>query len=273
MLNTVKTLVLRAAGINCDRETAYAFEAAGAQATAVHVNRFIRGEDSMDNYHILAVPGGFSYGDDIAAGRILANELSYKIADQVRKFVGDGKLVIGICNGFQVLMKTGLLAGTQNHDAPKGAGRKLPPQKATVFDNDCGKFECRWVNLKRADNDNCLFTKGMPEIITLPVAHGEGKVMFDSDETLKSLWSNNQIVFQYVDEHGAFSGYPVNPNGSTDHIAGLCDPTGRVFGLMPHPERNIRLRHHPRWTSGHAPKVPDGVHIFRNAVKFAKKHL
>jgi phosphoribosylformylglycinamidine synthase len=270
MLNTVKTLVLRAAGTNCDRETVYAFEAAGAQASAVHINRFIRGEDNMSKYHILALPGGFSYGDDIAAGRILANEMAYKVADQVRRFVADGKLVIGICNGFQVLMKTGLIAGL---DKPGKTGRGLPLQKATVFDNDCGKFECRWVHLKAADNGNCIFTKGMPEIIALPIAHGEGKVMLDSDQTRQSLWDNNQVVYQYVDESGAFGDYPVNPNGSTDHIAGICDPTGRVFGLMPHPERNIRLRHHPQWTSGNIPKVPDGIHIFKNAVKFAKKHL
>jgi len=273
MLNTVKTLVLRAAGVNCDRETAWAFEAAGAEPHSVHINRFIRGEDNMNNYHILALPGGFSYGDDIAAGRILANELAYKVADQLRRFVAEGKLVIGICNGFQALMKTGLLPGMENGSATAKTGRGLPPQKATVFDNDCGRFECRWVHLKAADNGNCIFTKGMPEIISLPIAHGEGKVMFDSEDTRRALWENNQVVYQYVDESGEFGGYPVNPNGSTDHIAGICDPSGRVFGLMPHPERNVRPRHHPLWTRGGIPKVPDGIHIFKNAVKFAKKNL
>ena len=274
MASTVKTLILRAAGTNCDAETQYAFEAAGAQAERVHVNRLIRGDDSLDNYHILAVAGGFSYGDDISAGRILANELAYKFADQVRRFVADGKLVIGICNGFQVLMKTGLLPGLEGKRGKAAkSGRKLPPQTATVFDNDSGKFECRWVHLKRPGDESCIFTKGMPEVITLPIAHGEGKVMFDDPATVDEVCGNGQVVFRYVDETGKPGGYPVNPNGSTDHIAGLSDPTGRVFGLMPHPERNYRPWHHPRWTRGNTPRTPDGVHIFKNAVRFAKKHL
>jgi phosphoribosylformylglycinamidine synthase subunit PurQ / glutaminase len=274
MLKKVKTVALRAAGTNCDLETQHVFEACGAEASRVHINRFIRGEDSLDNYHILALPGGFSYGDDIAAGRILANELSYKIAEQVRKFVADGKLVIGICNGFQALMKTGLLPGTLNgKQAAAGSARKLPPQSATVFENDSGKYECRWVHLRRADNDNCIFTRGLPEIIELPVAHGEGKVMFDTDATRAAMWKNNQVVFQYVDERGGFGGFPVNPNGSTDHIAGICSPSGRVFGLMPHPERYIRPWHHPRWTRSARPPAPQGILLFRNAVAFAKKHL
>lgn len=272
MLKKVKTLVLRAAGVNCDLETQYAFQAAGAEAVRVHVNEFIRGRDKMKNYHILALPGGFSYGDDIAAGRILANELAYKIAEQVHDFVADGKLVIGICNGFQVLMKTGLLPGANGAAVSAKTGRRLPPQSATVFDNDSGKFECRWIHLKRA-GDACIFTHNMPEIIALPIAHGEGKVMFETGDARQAAHANNQIVFQYVDENGQFGSYPVNPNGSTDHIAAMCNPTGRVFGLMPHPERNIRPQHHPSWTRGNAPKTPDGLHIFKNAVAFAKKHL
>lgn len=264
MLKKVKTIVLRAAGTNCDRETKYVFEASGAEAEPVHINALKRGDIKLDDYHIIAIPGGFSYGDDIAAGRIFANELTGKASDQLARFIADGKLIIGICNGFQIMAKAGLLPGING-----GAARP----KMTVFDNDSGKYECRWVHLKRVDNDNCIFTRGMPEIIELPVAHGEGKVMFDSDDTRSALWKNNQVVFQYVDEKGKFGAFPVNPNGATDHIAGVCDPTGRIFGLMPHPERYAVPWHHPSWTRGGTPATASGILIFRNAVKFAKKHL
>lgn len=271
MLKKVKTIVLRAAGTNCDRETQYVFEACGADADIVHVNRVISGEVKLDGYHILAIPGGFSYGDDIAAGRIFANELVIKASGQMRKFVADGKLMIGICNGFQVLAKTGLLPGSDGAGAAVAKKSKL--HKMTVFDNDSGKYECRWVYLKRVADSKCIFTKGMPDIVQLPVAHGEGKVLFDSEETRSIVWDNGQVVFQYVDERGEFGGFPVNPNGAVDHIAGVCDPTGRIFGLMPHPERYISPLHHPSWTRGGTPSTPSGLHIFRNAVKFAAKHL
>ena len=269
MNKEVKVLVLRAAGVNCDRETKFAFELAGAQAELVHINQIASNKVSMNNFHILAVAGGFSYGDDISAGKILANELSGKIADKVNRFVADGKLVIGICNGFQVLVKTGLLPGFDAAESKSAIG----PQKVTVFDNDSGKFECRWINLKLAENSRCVFTEGLPEVISLPVAHGEGKLIFDSDETRKTLWDNNQAVFQYVDENGKPGPYPINPNGAEDDLAGICNATGRVFGLMPHPERNVLPTHHPRWTRMDENRTPDGLLIFKNAVKFATKEL
>jgi len=177
--------------------------------------------------------------------------------------------VIGICNGFQVLVKTGLLPGFTAGENESGAG----PQKITVFDGDSGKFECRWTYLKLAGNTRCVFTRDLPEVIELPVAHGEGKLIFDSDETRKQLWDSNQAVFQYVDSAGKPGPYPINPNGSQDHLAGICNATGRVFGLMPHPERHIFQTQHPRWTRGDAPDTPHGLLIFRNAVRFARKEL
>lgn len=263
MLKKVKVIILRTGGTNCDREAAHACEMAGGEPERVHVNRLIRGERRLADYHFMVIPGGFSYGDDISAGRILANELRFKLGDELRRFVADGKPVLGICNGFQVLAKTGLLPGAGNGKT----------QRATLFNNDSGRFECRWVFLKRAAASPCVFTSGMPEIITLPVAHGEGKVLFDSEKTRRDTLEKGQAVLSYVDRDGNPADYPGNPNGSTDGIAGMCDPTGRVFGLMPHPERHVFPYHHPRWTRGEAPALPHGLPIFRNAVRYAKTEL
>lgn len=252
-----KVCVLRTAGINCDNETAFAFTQAGAQAQILHINSFIAKEDSLSNYHILAVPGGFSYGDDVGAGKILANELKYKLIDEVKKFIRDGKLIIGICNGFQVLVKSGLLPGNESLK-----------QEASLIINDSGKFEDRWVYLKPGARSqepgvNCVWSKDLPEIIYLPVAHGEGKF----------VGRTGKIVFQYCDEEGALAGYPDNPNGSEKNIAGICDDTGRILGLMPHPERHIEFWQHPRWTARKARQAGDGFLIFKNGVEYARKFL
>lgn len=175
-----KVVVLRTAGTNCDRETVFAFEFAGADVDLIHINEFIRGKKSLQPYKILAIPGGFSYGDDIAAGKVLANELKYKLRDKVEKFVKNGKLVIGICNGLQVLVKTGLL-----------------PHSTLTF-NDSGKFEDRWVYLKNVNRGNCIFTRGI-DIIYLPVAHAEGKFTTDKN-TLKELKERDEVVFKYIDD-------------------------------------------------------------------------
>ncbi len=269
MKKTVKVIVLRAAGTNCENETAYAFQTAGAETELVHINRVANGEIRLDPYSILAIPGGFSYGDDISAGRILANELTYKVAEQLESFVASGKLIIGICNGFQVLIKTGLLPGFAA--APGNAD--ITPQRITLFDNDNGRYECRWVNVKLTENSPCVFTKGLPEIITLPIAHAEGKIVFDSPATLKKLNAGNQGVFRYVDADGNPGPFPINPNGSEDGLAGICNATGRVFGLMPHPERNIFPTHNPRWTRSDCDSTPHGLTIFKNAVTFAAKEI
>lgn len=252
-----RVIILRTAGTNCDYETEYAFKLAGARAERVHINRLIEGSVRLDDYDILAIPGGFSYGDDISAGVLLANELRYKLRDQVERFIEEGKLIIGICNGFQVLVKTGLLPRFEGME-----GKQL----ATLHLNDSAKFECRWVYL-RLESDRCVFTKGLKPIIYLPVAHAEGKFIAPND-VLDKLEENGQVVFRYVDEEGRIAGYPYNPNGSMRNIAGICDPTGRIFGLMPHPERYVWRYQHPRWTREELPEEGDGLAIFKNAVRY-----
>ncbi|MBN1766720.1 MAG: phosphoribosylformylglycinamidine synthase I [Sedimentisphaerales bacterium] len=255
-MTNLNVLVLRAAGTNCDQETCFAFEQAGATARTVHVNRLIAEPKLLHDYQILVVPGGFSYGDDVAAGRILANQLIHHFRDMVREFIDADKLVLGICNGFQVLVKSGLLPGG-NHN-----GNGL---NTTITYNDSGKFEDRWVWLEPG-TDKCVFiTPGRR--IYLPIAHGEGKVCFAEDTVLEQVKQQGQVAFRYVDRDGRFGDYPVNPNGSIDHIAGLCDATGRVMGLMPHPERFIHKTHHPRWTREPI-EDPDGLTIFQNAVNY-----
>jgi len=258
----VKVLVLRTAGTNCDKETAFAFEEAGAATELVHINRLSSGERELSNYQILAIPGGFSYGDDIASGKILANELKYMIEADLRKFIHDGKLIIGICNGFQILVKSGLL--------PNLSGDGTIETTLTL--NDSAKFEDRWVYLKRVQS-RCVWTKSVEDIIYLPVAHGEGKFIPKDKKVLARLKREGMIVLEYTDENGRRKGFPYNPNGSVENIAGICDKTGRIFGLMPHPERHINYLQHPRWTRQKSGPRGDGFAIFKNGVDFARKHL
>ncbi len=261
-VSEVKVIVLRAAGTNCDYETCYAFCRAGAAVQLVHVNQLVRGEKKLSSYQILAIPGGFTYGDDIEAGKILANELKYKLKAQIQDFIQQGKLVIGICNGFQVLVKAGLLPATS------GAADL---QEATLSGNDSGKFEDRWVYLKPFNTDKCVFTRGIKDTLCLPVAHAEGKFIPRDPAVLQKLRENGQIIFRYVGPDGNSGGYPWNPNGSADDIAGICDPTGRVLGLMPHPERHIDPVQHPRWTREGLKDKGDGMLLFENAVKYIKE--
>lgn len=255
-----KVCVLRAAGTNCDQETVFAFVAAGASCERIHINQLIGRQKSLEDYQILAIPGGFTYGDDIAAGKILANELRYKLIGSLRRFIEAGKLIIGICNGFQVLVKSGLLPG--NSDLR---------QEASLIINDSGRFEDRWVYLK---NQRCVWTKDLPHISYLPVAHGEGKFITQDKSVLEKLKQNNQIVFQYCNERGVLFGYPCNPNGSVDNIAGICDESGRILGLMPHPERHSFYIQHPRWNGLKTKnKEAQGLLIFKNGVKYAKEYL
>jgi phosphoribosylformylglycinamidine synthase subunit PurQ / glutaminase len=249
-----KVCVLRTAGTNCDQETAFAFEKAGAQCQLVHVNQFISGAKKLEEYRILALPGGFSYGDDIAAGKVLANELRMKLGDQLEKFVSAGKLIIGICNGFQVLVKSGLLPGTPDLE-----------QEASLIINDCGTFRDEWVYLEtqsaKRKTQNCVWVNDLPEKIYLPIAHGEGKFVVKDKNILEKLKKNNRIVFKYID----------NPNGSLENIAGICDETGRILGLMPHPERHIVSGQHPRWENRPGQNCGDGFLIIKNGVEYAKK--
>jgi phosphoribosylformylglycinamidine synthase len=270
----VKVCVIRTAGTNCDKETAFAFSKTGAQAELVHINNLIQRQGTLSDYQILALPGGFSYGDDIASGKVFANELKNKLEEELKEFVADGKLIIGICNGFQILVKSGLLPGTR----PYRIGRYAPlrsnndfTQETSLIINDSGKFEDRWVYLK--SSGKCVWTKNLPETIYLPVAHGEGKFIVKDKPVLNRLKANKQIVFKYCNVQGQSSGYPDNPNGSLDDIAGITDATGRILGLMPHPERHIEIHQHPRWFNLKNKKEGDGLTIFKNGVEYARKIL
>jgi phosphoribosylformylglycinamidine synthase len=257
----VKVIVMRAAGTNCDKETADAFIRQGAEVELVHINQLKNKKKKLSSYHILAIPGGFTYGDDIASGRILANELKFNLKEDILQFINDGKLIIGICNGFQVLVKSGLL--------PE---RDAFIQTTTLNLNDSCKFEDRWIYLKSNPQSPCIWTKNIKDIIELPIAHAEGKFIADK-EVIKSLSDNSQIVFKYVNAKGEAGNYPDNPNGSIDDIAGICDQTGRIFGLMPHPERFLTLNHNPRAQRLKDDKPVDGNIIFKNAVNYIKNNL
>ncbi len=252
-----KALVLRAAGTNCDRETEFALQQAGFEAERVHVNRLLEAPALLEEYQFLVFPGGFSYGDDVAAGKILANQMLHRLVEPLNQFVEGGKLVLGICNGFQVLIKSGLLPWGKVD--PKEAHRD-----ATLGWNDCGMFVDRWVHLS-CDSGRCVFLpKG--KIISLPIAHGEGKFVPRSDEVLNRLQQSDQVALRYVDASGQATD---NPNGSIDDIAGICDPTGRVLGLMPHPERFVQTTHHPQWTREEITQA-DGRIFFQNAFDYLK---
>ena len=256
----VKALVLRTAGTNCDEETQFAWEQAGAEAERVHVNRLIENPKRLADYQILTIPGGFSYGDDIAAGKIFANQIVHHLADVVQEFLAADRLVLGICNGFQVLVKCGLLPGSDG-------ARVTLAQKATLTSNDRGLFEDRWVHL-RVDTDRCVFL-GQGEVIDMPIAHAEGKFVPADAMPIEALEKGNQIAVRYVDPDGnAGAGYPCNPNGSVGDVAGLCDATGRIFGLMPHPERNVLSWHHPHWTRRGAAEEGDGLRVFKRGVAY-----
>ena len=252
----VRALILRVPGTNCDVETGHAFRLAGADdVRLVHINQLIRGEESLGDYQIMVIPGGFTYGDDLGAGTILANELDIKLRRELLGFVNGGGLVLGICNGLQALIKAGLLPepGAGNH-----AG-------VTLATNDSGRFECRWSYLGVNRESPCVFTRGL-ELIYLPVAHGEGKVV-----TAAGPLPSPNVALVYTDASGvATAEYPDNPNGSAQNIAGICDSSGRILGLMPHPERHIRGTQHPRWTREGAKARGDGYYIFENAVRWVR---
>ena len=266
-MDTVKAIVLRAAGINCDLETDHALQLAGAQVECVHINRVIDNPTMLDSFQIMVFPGGFSYGDDVAAGKVLANQVVHHLSDILHKFIEDGKLVLGICNGFQVMIKTGIVPGLN------GAGKlSLTEQVVTLTDNDSGKFEDRWAYLQPG-TDRCVFVEPGKQIY-LPIAHGEGKIVTNNEDTLNQIKQHGFVAFRYVDADGNEGGFPINPNGSQDSIAALTDSTGRAMGMMPHPERCVRWTQHPHWTrlkdrEGFA----DGMTIFTNAVNYVKENF
>ena len=274
----IKSLVITGYGINCEYETAYANTLAGAEATIAHINDVIAGQYRLEDYQILNFPGGWSFGDDLGSGKVFVNKLLYAktptgpLADQILKFIDDGKLVIGICNGFQILVKMGLLPALD---------KDYKTQSCTLFFNDHG-FRDSWVKLKVNQKSPCIFTKGI-DMLDAPIRHGEGKFIPESRQLLDRLTRNGQVVMQYVDRFGRpTQEFPANPNGSTDAIAGICDETGRVFGLMPHPEAFNHITNHPHYTrmreEAARKKLPlkeegDGIQIWRNAVEYARQKL
>ena len=275
-----KVLVLRTAGVNCDEETAHAFRLAGGEVSVLHVGSLLRGEERLEEFDVLAIPGGFSYGDDLGAGTVLANQLRTRLAGDLHDFVDEGKLVIGICNGFQVLVRLGILPGWE--------GDKV----ASLIENVSGKFEDRWIDL-RVETDQCPFLdcKGehgapCPRYLRAPVAHREGRFFLRDPDLLERLRDNGQIALTYRRGSGdddpepaaAGGAYPANPNGSVLDIAGICNEKGNVLGLMPHPERFVHRLQGPSWTRNPPgasesaletlSSAGDGFSIFSGAVGF-----
>jgi phosphoribosylformylglycinamidine synthase subunit PurQ / glutaminase len=259
-----RALVLTGYGINTDYETAHAFSlpSVGGEGVRVHLNDLVAAPQMLRDYQMLAIPGGFSFGDDIASGKVLAVVLRTRLLEPLRDFVNRGRLVLGICNGFQVLVKLGLLPNLEG----------TCQQDVTLTFNDSGRFEDRWVYLTVNPASKCVFTMGVDRVY-LPVRHGEGKFIPGDPSTLATLEGQHCIAMRYVDQDGQLAGYPWNPNGSVANIAGICDVTGRIFGLMPHPEAYQHLTNHPRWTREPVPSEGMGVQIFRNAVAYVNEAL
>jgi phosphoribosylformylglycinamidine synthase len=278
-MKEVKALVLTGYGLNCDYETDYSLRTAGADSHRVHINEIIspassRRKNTLDRYQILVFGGGFSWGDDHGAGVLMAAKIRHHLGEELSRFISDGKLVIGICNGFQAMVNIGLVPAF---------GLKYRERTVALTYNDSGNFIDSWVNLKVNPFSPCIFTRGI-EGVELPVRHGEGK-FFAEEKRLDKLFTDNQVVLTYADRLGqpAQGAWPENPNGSLRDIAGICDPTGRLFGLMPHPEAYNHFTNHPDWARnkeclrrrGHKPlpEEGDGIKIFRNAVDYARENL
>ncbi|HIN04202.1 MAG TPA: phosphoribosylformylglycinamidine synthase subunit PurQ [Candidatus Poseidoniales archaeon] len=272
MIDQPRVAVLSGFGINCETETIAVFEMAGAIAERVHVNRLVNGELSLEDYHIMAVPGGFSFGDHLGSGRLMGNRLRFGLREQVREFVKAGKPVIGICNGFQVLVKMGLLPGDEEVSLTQTASLAL---------NDSGHYENRWATLEFDPNSPCIWTKGLIRI-RVPVRHGEGKFVTDNRALLDEWAESGQLAVRYVDPKSTYPAssdevlpYPISPNQSWRNIAGVCDPSGLVFGLMPHPEANHSTWLGATWTrelsSPEEHGEGEGMAIFHNAVEYVRK--
>lgn len=269
-MGDVRVLVLRTAGINCDEEVMHCWRLAGAKPTLMHINRAVEKPSIIEEHDVVTIPGGFSYGDDIAAGVILAQRVLHDLEEPLRRLVERGGGLLGICNGFQALVKAGFLPGGD-----------VDPGQVTVTYNDSAKFEARWVRLEVC-TDRCPFLmpvsaehsraagfspRGL-SYLELPVEHAEGKVVTAGDTIVRRLEQTGRIAVRYVDSEGRYDTYPANPNGSVAGIAGLCDPTGRIFGLMPHPDRHFDHTHHPHWPRRNLPGPPDGLTVFQNAVAY-----
>jgi phosphoribosylformylglycinamidine synthase I len=254
----VDVCILTGFGINSDYESQYAFQLAGAEnVKRVHINKFINKRDSLEKYQILMVPGGFAFGDDLGSGRVLANKFRFSLRSELTNFINEDKLIFGVCNGFQVLVKMGVLPAFDG---------KYYEQSVSLIENNSGQFEDRWVKMK-VHKSKCIWTKNIDTEIELPVRHGEGRFIVKDNSILKRLWDEELIGLTYIPNE-----YPSNPNGAVDGIAGICNESGLIFGMMPHPECHLFKYHHPKWTRGYNPSV-NGLKIFENAVNYARKNL
>jgi phosphoribosylformylglycinamidine synthase len=273
-MGRVKSIIIAGNGINCEMEMAHACRLAGSdQVDIVYLYDILAGEVRLDGYHFLNLPGGFLDGDDLGSAKAMANRLKHakiagsgeRLEEVILRFIREGKLILGVCNGFQLMVKAGLLPGL---------GGLYGQQQATLTFNDSGRFEDRWVYLRVNPESPSVFTRGLKGLY-LPVRHGEGKFIPRDAQTLEELQRTNLVALQYSDPdfQSASMEYPRNPNGAMAAIAGICDPTGRLFGLMPHPEAYLYPVNHPRWTREEIPNEGMGLAIFRNAVEYIRKHL
>ncbi len=271
MAKQVKAIVIAGNGTNCEREVAHACRMAGAAADIVHMAELLAGRVKLADYHFLNLAGGFLDGDDLGSAKAGANRLLYarvdsgeaSLAEQLKDFIAAGRLVMGVCNGFQLMVKMGLL--------PILGGEFR--QSCSLTFNERGRFEDRWVRLRVDPQSPCVYTRGLDGLY-LPVRHGEGKFVTATPDTLLRLQQDHLAVLQYADtELVPTMAYPANPNGSQGSIAGICDPSGRLFGLMPHPEAFIHRTHHPRWTREELPEEGMGLQLYRNAIAFIEKEL
>lgn len=274
-MKQTRAIVITGNGTNCEMEAAHACRLGGFDdAVIAHIAEILSGEIRLDGFHFLNLTGGFLDGDDLGSAKAQANRLKNaqvagsqeKLVDQFTRFIADGKLILGVCNGFQLMAKMGMLPGLD--------GEYLQ-QSVTLTHNDCGRFQDRWTYLKVDPLSPSIFTRGIDKGIYLPVRHGEGKFLCDSDATLTRIADAHLDVLQYSDAAYAAPTmeFPANPNGSTDAIAGLCDPTGRLMGLMPHPEAFVHYTQHPRWTREDLPEEGDGLILYRNAAEYVRKNL
>lgn len=255
----VRTIILRAPGSNCDLETEFAFQQAGADVERIHINRLRENPKLLQEFQVLTIPGGFTYGDDVAAGKILAVQLQSFFGDVLQQFKADGKLILGICNGFQTLLKAGMIV-------PAKADGTVP---ATLAHNRPAGFQARWTTVRVIPEHNCPFLNGYA-ILEVPIAHGEGRFVTLDATLLKGLEQKQQLVLRYAPGGGQRPDVPYNPSGSQMDVAGACDETGRVLGLMPHPERHLFSYQHPQWTRRGLAPQGDGMLLFQNAVRYFK---
>ncbi|MDG6908386.1 MAG: phosphoribosylformylglycinamidine synthase I [Nitrososphaerota archaeon] len=257
--------VVRVGGSNRDADVVRCLEDQGANVETLHLNDILR-RRNLTSYNGLVFPGGFAYGDYVRAGAIWAAKIQALLANDLKMFVDSAKPVLGICNGFQVLVEAGLL--------PEETLAK--PPTVALSNNDSGRFECRWVKLRKNASSNCIFTKELPDVVQFPVAHGEGRFVTQDKTVLESISKNSQIVLQYAgsDGHPARLKYPDNPNGSINDIAGICNPSGTVFGLMPHPENAYWGFEMPDWTESRTiQQYGDGLGIFKSMVDYIEQNL